>query len=116
NFKTGGTAAILVATQVAEMSLDLSADLLISDIAPIPSLIQRMGRLNRRSTPDKPQPSKPALIRALPQGEPRVELPYERADLEKASRWLRSLVGYGRTLNQRSLSEAFAAFSEAKEY
>ena len=52
----------------------------------------------------------------MPQGEPHVELPYEKADLEKASRWLRSLVGYGRTLNQRDLSEAFAAFSEAKEY
>jgi CRISPR-associated endonuclease/helicase Cas3 len=117
NFKTDKRhAAILVATQVAEMSLDLSADLLISDIAPIPSLIQRMGRLNRRSTPDEPQPSKPALIRALPQGEPHVELPYEKADLEKSARWLRSLVGYGQALSQRDLSEAFAAFSEAKEY
>lgn len=32
------------------MSLDLSADLLISAIAPAASLIQRMGRLNRRMT------------------------------------------------------------------
>jgi CRISPR-associated endonuclease/helicase Cas3 len=116
NFKADGAAAILVATQVAEMSLDLSADLLISDIAPIPSLIQRMGRLNRRSTPDKPQPSKPALIRALPQGEPHVELPYEKDELERATRWLSSLSGYSRALNQRDLSETFAAFSETKEY
>ena len=39
DFKADGIAAILVATQVAEMSLDLSADLLITDIAPIPALI-----------------------------------------------------------------------------
>ncbi len=109
-------AAILVATQVAEMSLDLSADLLITDIAPIPSLIQRLGRLNRRSTPDAPQLPKPALIRALPQSEPHVESPYEKVDLEKAERWLRKLVECGRALSQRDLSEAFVEFSEAKEY
>jgi len=117
NFKPNkGQAAILVATQVAEMSLDLSADLLVTDIAPIPSLIQRLGRLNRRSTPDAPQPSNLALIRTLPQGESHVESPYEKADLEKAERWLRKLIERGRALSQRDLSEAFVEFSEAKEY
>ena len=88
HFKTTDRGAILVATQVAEMSLDLSADLLITDLAPIPSLIQRLGRLNRRSVPENPQPPKPAFVCALPQGEARVELPYEKAELEKARQWL----------------------------
>ncbi len=40
-------AMLAVTTQVAEMSLDLSADLLVSEYAPVPAMIQRMGRLNR---------------------------------------------------------------------
>jgi len=38
---------IAVTTQVCEMSLDLSASLLVSEFAPLASLIQRMGRCNR---------------------------------------------------------------------
>jgi CRISPR-associated endonuclease/helicase Cas3 len=116
NFKTPGKSALLVATQVAEMSLDLSADLLVTDLAPIPSLIQRMGRLNRRSVPEHPQPPKPALVCALPQGEARVELPYEKAELDCARQWLRRLVERGQALHQRDLADTFAAYSDAKEY
>ncbi|MEM8641358.1 MAG: CRISPR-associated helicase Cas3' [Cyanobacteria bacterium P01_G01_bin.54] len=39
---------LAITTQVAEMSLDLSATLLISQIAEPPALIQRLGRLNRK--------------------------------------------------------------------
>jgi CRISPR-associated endonuclease/helicase Cas3 len=39
---------LAIATQVAEMSLDLSATLLVSQIANPAGLIQRLGRLNRR--------------------------------------------------------------------
>jgi len=38
---------ILIATQVAEVSLDISFELLITELAPLPSLIQRFGRVNR---------------------------------------------------------------------
>jgi len=38
---------VLVATQVAEVSLDVSFDALVTDLAPIPSIIQRAGRVNR---------------------------------------------------------------------
>jgi CRISPR-associated endonuclease/helicase Cas3 len=118
-FKRKTGAAILVATQVAEMSLDLSADLLITDIAPIPSLIQRMGRLNRRLSPDTPDTErsvKPALICRLPAGEPKVELPYDACQLETAERWITTLIGRNESLSQRDLSEAFGCFSSDSEF
>jgi CRISPR-associated endonuclease/helicase Cas3 len=43
--KRGG---IVVATQVVEAGVELDAELLVTDIAPLPSLIQRVGRAARR--------------------------------------------------------------------
>jgi CRISPR-associated endonuclease/helicase Cas3 len=45
--KAGKPAAIAITTQVCEMSLDIDADLLITEECPITSLIQRMGRCRR---------------------------------------------------------------------
>jgi len=39
---------IFVATQVVEVSLDISYDVLLTEIAPMDALVQRMGRVNRR--------------------------------------------------------------------
>ena len=44
---------LAITTQVCEMSLDLSADLLVSAMAPAAALIQRLGRLNRRVIEDE---------------------------------------------------------------
>lgn len=116
--KRKGEATILVATQVAEMSLDLSADLLVSDIAPVPALIQRMGRLNRKAkpNPDDPPPSKPSLIRPLPQEKGDVFLPYKQDEIETTKNWIAALNSLSKPLSQRDLSEAFFSLSEVKEY
>lgn len=118
DFKRKDKAAILVATQVAEMSLDLSSDLLITDIAPVPSLIQRMGRLNRRAEPNpvNPPPAKSALIRALPQEKGDVFLPYKQEDIEMTGRWIDALKELNKSLNQRDLASVFARFNDADEY
>jgi hypothetical protein len=39
---------VLIATQAAELSLDISAERMITELAPADILVQRAGRLNRR--------------------------------------------------------------------
>lgn len=47
-FNPSPTACIVVSTQVVEVSLDISFDLMITETAPIDALIQRFGRINRK--------------------------------------------------------------------
>lgn len=46
------TGCLVVSTQIVEVSLDISFDLLITEAAPIDCLIQRFGRINRKRTPE----------------------------------------------------------------
>ena len=56
---------VLVSTQVAEQSVDIDAELLITDRAPTDMLLQRLGRLWRHDRPTRP-PAQPEVWIQMP--------------------------------------------------
>jgi len=56
---------VLVSTQVAEQSVDIDADLLVTDLAPTDMLLQRMGRLWRHERSRRPV-SRPEIWIQMP--------------------------------------------------
>ncbi|MFW6243037.1 MAG: CRISPR-associated helicase Cas3', partial [bacterium] len=75
---------IVISTQVVEVSLDISFDTMITDCAPIDSLIQRFGRVNRLRTIHTMGKYKPIYILSPPdEGEKREAMPYNLKTLRK---------------------------------
>ncbi len=100
-FRPGARGGVLaVTTQVCEVSLDISADLLVTELADVPALIQRLGRLNRWATPGSGARPCPALVLEPPQ-----PAPYTQEALARARRWLASLAG--KPASQTDLAAAF---------
>jgi CRISPR-associated endonuclease/helicase Cas3 len=90
-----------ITTQVCEVSLDISADLLISDLASIPALIQRLGRANRyASDGDVP---KEIWIMELPLDQNGYYLPYTLREIEEGRDFIARLAG--KSVSQEDLKK-----------
>ena len=84
-FKQISQAKIAVTTQVCEMSLDLDADVLITEYAPVSSLVQRFGRANRHLARGKDFRARLIVYQA------ENEKPYTKQDIIAAESFLKDL-------------------------
>ena len=75
-------ACIVVSTQVVEVSLDISFDVMITECAPIDALIQRFGRVNRKRTLETIGKMKPVYVIAPYVG--KDALPYDSEVLRRS--------------------------------
>lgn len=73
---------LVVSTQVVEVSLDISFDVMITECAPIDSLVQRFGRINRKRSADTIGHYKPVYVIAPPKDKNEA-LPYSLDILER---------------------------------
>ena len=89
-------------TQVCEMSLDLDAEILVTELAPMASLIQRMGRCNRDSKKMRHRPIGRVYVIRPESGK---EKPYEKEELDAAKEFVEKVAG--RDLSQIALDEAY---------
>lgn len=74
---------VVVSTQVVEVSLDISFDMMITACAPIDALVQRFGRVNRKRTTKTIGCVKPIYVIA-PSMDEKESLPY-RPEVLKAT-------------------------------
>ncbi|MDM7461380.1 MAG: CRISPR-associated helicase Cas3' [bacterium] len=77
---------LLIATQVVEVSLDISFQRLYTELAPLDALVQRMGRVNRKG-----ELPNPALVHILCQYDLRSEYLYGKETLEQTLAALKKL-------------------------
>jgi CRISPR-associated endonuclease/helicase Cas3 len=113
--KPGGT--LVIATQVCEMSLDISADLMVTTECPLPSLVQRLGRLNRYAAADDPWKCLVYPFQGDPYNE-RPELIQTRGDFRAGMTAARKAVGdlAGQPCNQRELAQRLDGMADTEQF
>lgn len=96
-FQKGDGPVLAITTQVCEMSLDLDAEVLISETAPITAMIQRMGRCNRHAAPGSGNVGEVLFYN------PEDDMPYTADDLAGRTEFVNAVAG--QTVSQVILEE-----------
>lgn len=97
-YGNGKCPCLVVSTQVVEVSLDISFDRMITQCAPLDSLIQRFGRINRKRVSPANRTYRPIHVIAPEEN----VLPYK---MELLKRSFDQLPDNGGILRERSLQE-----------
>lgn len=101
--------ALAICSQVAEMSLDLKGcTMLVTDLAPVPALIQRLGRLNRQARAG--DPTRPFVVVEPDASAFGWHLPYTPAEFDAARAWLGRLPE--KEIHQRHLVDSWEQAAE----
>lgn len=82
-YNTSSDACIVISTQVVEVSLDISFDVMITECAPIDAMIQRFGRINRKRTEETIGKYKNVYVIQPPKDKSEA-LPYDIDILQKS--------------------------------
>jgi len=82
-FNSSNDACIVVSTQVVEVSIDISFDLMITETAPLDSMIQRFGRVNRKRNIETIGKYKPVYV-IKPTEDKKEALPYDVNILQRS--------------------------------
>lgn len=109
-FRSDSPPALAITTQVCEMSLDMDADVLVTEWCPTTSLIQRMGRCHRDRNVRKDAGDVWVYQPLDDHGRPELK-PYNADDLTGIDAFLERICieGAERGISQTSLEEALAA-------
>lgn len=117
----GEKGIIAVSTQVVEAGVDVSARLLVTDLAPWASLVQRFGRCNRKGEFNASGEARIIWIEPPSLNDPKKTAPYTVEDLEYAGKQLDTItdaapvrlspvenkIGYTSVIRKKDLLDLF---------
>jgi CRISPR-associated endonuclease/helicase Cas3 len=105
-FNTSTKACIVVSTQVVEVSLDISFDVMFTEAAPLDSLVQRFGRINRVRNEKTIGKLKPVYVLAPPENEKEAK-PYVLELIQKTYDVLPDAAGISEGKVQELMDQVF---------